>query len=421
MAQPHHTPTSVLLKVKTHSFSVSIDTTTIYSFDKTGRLIGAYVNNINYRRGLDNRVLRKWSEVKDGVRRRHRRILSESETRELIQSIHKQLQKIFENRETYSIDIPGAESDAWSWYKRCLSFDYQALRQDSRKFRKIYKPVSILPPDQYYALVLQITEGCSFNECTFCNFYIDRSFRVKSPVQVERHIHSVNKFFGQSLGLRKSIFLADANAVIIPQKRLLKILEIIHNAYTIVPEPSRKKEILRRRRKGETVFDGIYSFIDLFTGQHKKQSDFAEMASLGLKRVYIGMESGSKPLLEFLNKPGEKEAFIYAVQNLKQSGIDVGIIILLGAGGKEYSIDHIRETADTINQMTLDQSDFIYFSDFHSQPGTSYKEIAEKSGITQMSYQEMRSQENQIRDNLIFKNPKTGPKITRYDIREFLY
>ena len=40
-----------------------------YSFDLAGRLIGVFVGGVNYRRGLDNRVLSKWAGP-GGIRQR---------------------------------------------------------------------------------------------------------------------------------------------------------------------------------------------------------------------------------------------------------------------------------------------------------------------------------------------------------------
>ena len=113
-------------------------------------------------------------------------------------------------------------------------WDWAALQADARRFGEIYRPVSILPPDQYLALVVQATEGCSYNQCTFCDFYRDRPFRVKSADELRAHIAAVQAFFGPALGLRKSLFLADANALVVPMPRLRAWLDVIAEARTPV-------------------------------------------------------------------------------------------------------------------------------------------------------------------------------------------
>jgi len=410
----------VLLKAKTHAFTVSIEMKQIYSFDKKGRLIGGYVDGINYKHGLDNSVLRKWTEAQNSDRVRQRRKLSDPERRHFFEEMIAALLDIFHNPAQYEIEAP-EEEVAWHWLQSVIDYDFEALERDAEKFASIYKPVTILPPDQYYSLVLQITEGCSYNKCTFCSFYRDRPFRIKSPDALKAHIAGVNEFFGETLGLRQSIFLADANALIMPQPRLLKMLEMINESYPIIADDSKRKEIAQRRREGEPVFGGIYSFIDLFTGEYKSPEQFREMAQQGVKRAYIGMESGSKALLDFLNKPGSKDELIDAVNKIKAGGVNVGVIILIGAGGKTYSERHIQDTTEALNKMNLDKRDFIYFSDFHSQPGTPYDDVAKNADIEPLSRKEMRTQEETIKGELRYNSMENPPKITTYDIREFLY
>lgn len=413
--------THILLNLKSFSFSVAINKLNSITFDLEGRMLGAFLDGINYRRGLDNRVLKKWSAYKNNRRRRFRKIISTEEKENLYQLVEYILNEILNQKEHIHLEIPGDKSLAWQYYKKCQKFDSARLREDAAKFKEIYKPVSIVPPDQYYSLVLQITEGCSYNKCGFCNFYNDRNFRIKDVAQVHRHIQEVNSFFGKGLLLRKSIFLADANALIISQENLLEILREIHKHYTIIIDETRSSELFQRRRKGEILFSGIYSFIDLFTGGYKNKQDFHEMAKLGVKRVYIGMESGSESLLEFLNKPGSQEEIISAVNKIKSAGIDVGIIVLIGAGGKKYHKTHIADTVNVLNQMHLGQNDFIYFSDYYPQFNTDSIKNLDEDRIMPLEYEEMVRQKREIKKGLKYTEYSSPPKITEYDIREFLY
>lgn len=411
----------ILLNLKSFSFSVAINKLNSITFDLEGRILGAFVNGINYRRGLDNRVLKKWSAYENKRRKRFRKIISVKERENLFHLIQYVLNKIFNNKKNLQFEIPGDTERTWQYLEKCLKFDKTKLKADAERFKEIYKPVSILPPDQYYSLVLQITEGCSYNKCTFCNFYDDRQFRIKNVEQVERHIQDVNKFFGAGLLLRKSIFLADANALIISQNKLLEILRRAHKNYTIIADESRSREILKRRREGEIIFNGIYSFIDLFTGDYKSTQEFHEMAELGVKRVYIGMESGSEPLLDFLNKPGSQAEMVSAVNKIKSADIDVGVIVLIGAGGEKYFKTHINDTIHVLNQMNLDKNDFIYFSDYYPQSNTEYVKTIEKERIVPLGYDKMELQKREIKEGLKLTEYSSPPKISEYDIREFLY
>jgi radical SAM superfamily enzyme YgiQ (UPF0313 family) len=178
-----------------------------------------------------------------------------------------------------------------------------------------------------------MTEGCNYNQCTFCNFYRDRPFKIKSADELKRHLNKVKSFFGEGINLRKSIFLADANALAVPQIRLIKGLELIHN---IFPQ-----------------FFNYYSFIDVFTGLKKSANDFKQVNMLSVKRVYLGVESGNSNLMLFLNKHQLNKDIIELTHNLKSGGINVGVIFLIGAGGNKYAEKHLIESLKLLEQLPL--------------------------------------------------------------------
>jgi radical SAM superfamily enzyme YgiQ (UPF0313 family) len=363
------------------------DETPSYSFDLAGRLIGAFLGGVNYRRGLDNRVLSKWRGA-DGVRQR--RWLSPDEARRFL-------------TEAYDLAHLVAQTTAEPELAVLQRWDWAALLADARRFGEIYRPVSILPPDQYLALVVQATEGCSYNQCTFCDFYRDRPFRVKSADELWAHIAAVQAFFGPALGLRKSLFLADANALVVPMPRLRAWLDVIAEA-RILPEGA-----------------GIYSFMDAFDVHRKTPDEWAELAARGLRRVYIGMETGDDGLLRWLRKPGTAADVTEAVSLLKRAGIAVSVIIMTGVGGERYAAAHVCGTITMLNAMPLGAGDLVYFSPFVAQPGSEYGSLAATEHIRSLSDTEIAAQEVAIRGALQPHDPKHPPQFSRYDIREFIY
>ena len=363
------------------------DETPSYSFDLAGRLIGAFLGGVNYRRGLDNRVLSKWRGA-DGVRQR--RWLEPEEARQFLTEAYD-----LAHRVATATDEPGlAVLQRWDW---------AALLADARRFGEIYRPVSILPPDQYLALVVQATEGCSYNQCTFCDFYRDRPFRVKSADELRAHIAAVRAFFGPALGLRKSLFLADANALVVPMPRLRAWLDVITEARIL------------------SVDAGIFSFMDAFDVQRKTADEWAELASHGLRRVYIGMETGDDGLLRWLRKPGSAADVSDAVSLLKRAGIAVSVIIMTGVGGERYAEAHVCGTIAALNAMPLGAGDLVYFSPFVAQPGSEYGNLAETEHVRPLSDTAIAAQEVAIRAALRPHDPLHPPQVSRYDIREFIY
>lgn len=358
-----------------------------YSFDLAGRLIGAFDGGVNYRRGLDNRVLSKWRDP-DGARQR--RWLAPEEARTFLTGVYRLAGRVAEA----APDPRLAALQRWDW---------PALEADAARFAEVYRPVSILPPDQYLALVLQATEGCSYNRCTFCDFYRGRPFRVKGPDELRAHIAAVREFFGPAIGLRRSLFLADANALVAPMPRVRAWLEVIAET-RVLPAGA-----------------GIYSFIDAFDVHRKSGAEWAELAARGLRRVYIGMESGDDALLRWLRKPGAVADVIEAVVLLKRAGINASVIIMTGIGGGRYADAHVRGTMAALNAMPLGAGDIVYFSPFVDHPGAEYAALAQADGVRPLTDDAVAAQEAAIRAGLRPADPMHPPQYSRYDIREFVY
>jgi hypothetical protein len=141
-----------------------------FTFDPLGRLHGAFYEGRNYRRSLDNRVLAKWTTTDGGQKQRQRRWLAPVEAQTLVQVASSLARQTAEAAD----DAPPAVRAALASLAR---WDWASLEADRTRFQQIYTPIGILPPDQYLALVLQATHGCSHNACTFCTFYQERNYR----------------------------------------------------------------------------------------------------------------------------------------------------------------------------------------------------------------------------------------------------
>src|SRR5258707_1302393 len=106
---------------------------------------------------------------------------------------------------------------------------------------------------------------------------------------------------------------------------------------------------------------------------------------------------------------------------LKEADINVGMILLMGAGGREVFKMHVSETVDLLNQVPLGAGDYVYFSPLVVYEGGPYAAAVEKSGIHCLSNQQMRQQETEIRSALRFDQRRGKPYLTRYEIETFVY
>lgn len=398
-----------------------------WTFDVGGRLVGAFREGRNYRRSFSNQIIEKSKSLGSGVSGRARRTLSPDEVRALEVEAYDFAGKVaMELRQLGPAEEGAALEAAQHALAHVNSYCYTSLERERDVYEHIYHPIAIMPPDQYLALYLQMTEGCAFNKCSFCSLFggqtaTERRFRLKPPQVFREHIRRVRAFMGEGLALRHSIFLGDANALVIPQKMLLPRFEILQEEFDILPSG-----LDLRARKDWTAahplyFDGIYSFVDAFSTRQKRAADFAALVKLGLRRVYVGLETGDAQLLKFLGKPNTPDDVVRLVNACKAGGVAVGVIVLVGAGGAKYARAHIRHTAQLVNGLPLDAHDFVYLSELIDFPDSMYSHLAARAGIRPLGDKEIQQQMQALRDAFSFPCPARRPQVSIYDIREFVY
>lgn len=421
----------ILINTRRVSITVGLDETTLFTYDRRGRLIGAFADGKNYRRGLDNRVLVKWSEGRPPRRRRRELVGGEkavflervrSAAEEALAAVRRGRARItMREPDGTGCELSALPEEDFEVLEKAAALGPRELEEDRGAFYRVYRPVPILPPDKYLAVVLQATEGCSYNRCAFCTFYRGVPFRVKSEEEFRSHVRQVKEFFGPALMLRRSIFLGDANALAAPHEHVVRLMRAVNEEFALAPREIclRSKDMREWLAARQDGFEGVYSFLDVFNARKMTVDEFKQLAELGLRRVYIGLETGDKPLLRFLRKPGHPEDAVRVVNDLKKAGVNVGIIVMTGIGGKQYAEAHVSHTTEVLMEMNLGEGDLVYFSPFVEE-GTEYKELAEAHGIQPLTEDEMAAQREAIQLALRSRW-KDWPAAALYDIREFVY
>lgn len=183
------------------------------------------------------------------------------------------------------------------------------------------------PPSEAYSLILQATLGCSWNKCAFCEMYTSKKFKVKDPELFEEEVKAVA---AETQDVRK-IFLADGNAMVLSFQKLKHILEIINKYFPKVIRIS------------------AYALpADLIS---KTEEELKELQELGLKLIYVGIESGDDELLKLINKSETFDSTLEGLLKSKAAGIKSSVMILNGLGGKKYSDQHAINSARLINKI----------------------------------------------------------------------
>ena len=304
--------------------------------------------------------------------------------------------------------------------ERAAQFHVAAARASAQRFNQIYGRVAVLPPAEYNALVLQATEGCSYGDCLFCELYRGVFHSRKTAAEFDAHVREAIEFHGQGLRARRSIFLGEANALMLPQETLREFFDVLNEHFEF-PPPEQNTVPVRWWLGSSRRFDGVGSFVDLFTGKPRSATELYELRKRGLRRVYIGLETGSNELLRWLCKPGAADQTQRRIRALKEAGISVGVIVLLGAGGKMFDEAHRQETGRVLNELALSAGDSIYFSPLVIAPNSEYQEQTRALDIRPLTRPQIDEQERAIRDALRFDSARGRPYVARYSLDTFMY
>ncbi len=185
------------------------------------------------------------------------------------------------------------------------------------------------PPSEADSLIIQATLGCSHNKCSFCGSYQDKQFKIRSLEEIRTDLKDCRQ-----MGPVERVFLADGDALCIPQKRLVEVLKSV-------------KEILPSVRRV-----GVYANAkDIL---RKSVDELRELRALNLKIIYLGVETGDPELLVKICKGATYDQLVEAARRVKDSGIMLSVTVLLGIGGLELGQRHARATAKILTDMDPD-------------------------------------------------------------------
>ncbi len=185
----------------------------------------------------------------------------------------------------------------------------------------------IRPPSEADSIILQVTVGCSYNKCTFCGAYKDVSFTIKDEADIVRDL----QFAGEYCRNHTRLFLADGDVLILSQKKLVRLFQLIHHHLPWV------------RR--------ISLYGNARAIRSKSQENLQELKDLGLDRVYMGLESGCNEILRATQKGETAATMVAAARKIGDAGIFLSVTALLGLGGVALAKRHAEETAKVLSAM----------------------------------------------------------------------
>ena len=224
----------------------------------------------------------------------------------------------------------------------------------------------IRPPSEASSLMLRITRNCPWNQCTFCGLYKGASFSVRPTAHILQDIDTIRRDVDaiQRMGSDRNGLAAlfsgrsasDSDALHTAYNWVRNGMESIflQDANTLVVKPDDLVRILNHVRETFPQVQRITSYARSHTIARISDADLTRLAAAGLTRIHIGMESGADQVLASVKKGVDKQTHILAGQKVKRAGIELSEYVMPGLGGEALSREHALETADALNQINPD-------------------------------------------------------------------
>ena len=183
------------------------------------------------------------------------------------------------------------------------------------------------PPSEADSYLLQVTIGCSHNECTYCAMYQGKKFAARPAGEVLEDVREAGRRFPDT----RRVFLLDGDAMTLSTARLVPVLEALSAAFP------------RLQRVG--------SYVNAVSVLPKSDADLARLRDLKLTIGYLGLETGDPETAAHIVKGATVEEEVEAVRRAQAAGIKMSVMVLLGVAGRTRSKQHAAATAQALTRM----------------------------------------------------------------------
>ena len=218
------------------------------------------------------------------------------------------------------------------------------------------------PPSEARSLILQITLGCSWNKCSFCEVYTSKKFKARKEEDVFKDIESFTPYASQI----RRIFLADGDPLVLSTDRLLRILEKLKNTF-----PNLQR---------------ISTYASPSNLSRKSSTELKELYEAGLTLLYVGIESGDSEVLECIQKGETFETTIEGLNKSKAVGMSSSVMIINGVGGKELTKQHAINSAKVLNETQPKYASTLVLT---AHKGLEHYKNRYKGTFTELTQQEL--------------------------------
>jgi radical SAM superfamily enzyme YgiQ (UPF0313 family) len=226
-----------------------------------------------------------------------------------------------------------------------------------------YEPPIFRPPSEAESLILQATVGCSWNHCTYCAMYREKSYRVRPVEELVAEVRFAREACGEEV---TRVFVADGDALAMDMAHWEPLLAACREAFP------------RLRR--------VSAYATALNVAAKSDAELARLRELGLALLYVGPETGDDVTFQRIAKGAGFAEHGAAAKRARAAGMKVSAIFLLGAGGVERSREHAEGSARLVTEM---DPEFLSLLTLTVVPGTPIAALAARGRFELPSIERM--------------------------------
>lgn len=242
---------------------------------------------------------------------------------------------------------------------------------EQQKNEPVFRIGPIRPPSEANSLLIQVTQGCTWNKCKFCELYKETKFRAFSADSIKQDIDAIAYYAEKAKQFMSSDGSLDRQAI----NRELSTMEsqaqncfymvinwllhggqhvFLQDGNTLALQNGRLSDVLAYLKSTFPQVNRITSYGRAESLARFSVEEYAELHEAGLTRIHSGFESGSDKVLQFINKGVTAAQEIQAGKNIKAGGIEFSVYFMPGVGGRELSQENARGMAQVVSEIDPD-------------------------------------------------------------------
>lgn len=197
--------------------------------------------------------------------------------------------------------------------------------------------------------IIQLTSGCTYRKCHFCNLYQHEPFHLSSLSEFEKDLQEIKSYQSNA----RRLFLTGANPFALSYERL--------------------KPYVLTVRDHLIKCQNIAMFASIRDIKNKEIWQLRKLRAMGVNGLSIGTESGDDETLTLANKGYTSQDILEQCRKLDEAGIEYYFVYMTGLAGKDGGLRNALNSARLFSQLN---PYFISVDSLTLFPGTKLYDMA---------------------------------------------